>query len=164
MYRSVREKTKKVAKAFIALSFLQKLSSLTSGSKLKRETSKGLLHGTGEQGATKLNQNSSFKRSVAISSNVPVQVQEDRHLATAEGNNTVDEQREEVKDIAKRYSFIVAVKFLRISLFQQIYISTIRAQQFIAVLQTCNAEQDHVLCVVSLLQMFKVKPIKEVGV
>ena len=74
----------------------QKLSTLVNGAKIKRETSKSLLRGRSEQVASKSREKSRAEKSVAIGGNVPVQVEQNRQLATAEGNSTLDKEREEV--------------------------------------------------------------------
>ena len=59
-----------------------------------RETSRGLLHGEPEQAASK--QKAKVDKSVVVDANVPMQIDQNRQLATAEGNSTLDKEREEV--------------------------------------------------------------------
>ena len=58
--------------------------------------SKSLLLGRSEQVASKSKEKNRAEKSVAIGGNVTVQVERNRQLATAEGNSTLDKEREEV--------------------------------------------------------------------
>lgn len=67
---------------------------MVNGAKIKRDTSRSLLQGGEEQSSSK--KRGKADKSVVIDPNVPLQVQQERHLATAEGNSTVDKERDEV--------------------------------------------------------------------
>eukprot|EP00112_Aurelia_sp_Birch-Aquarium-sp1_P018430 Seg44.1 transcript_id=Seg44.1/GoldUCD/mRNA.D3Y31 product="WD repeat-containing protein 43" protein_id=Seg44.1/GoldUCD/D3Y31 len=75
-----------------------KLSTMVNGSKLKRETSKGLMSEINETGNSKIKPQKIVDKSVVIDSHAALQLSsaDNRELATSDGGKTVDKNREEL--------------------------------------------------------------------